>query len=210
MRNTESISNRDTKRPGEEAPPGDREEEIMITTVAATAEGKPFAQWTSMETAYWYIGTFMAEWTDQYYGRYVNAPDAFLRFARYSCDFPVYEGETEESAAERLAYSPQTISENIGTMLDFLGTVFPALKYFDANRIAAFDSIIWKSFELEGEEVLRNYMESDYEEPVTRDDLDEWWLNEMLHDKPGFLAAIQKTAANVDPHDLNFWWEYHR
>ena len=181
----------------------------MITTAAATAEGKPFAQWTSMETAYWYIGTFMAEWTDQYYGRYVNAPDAFLRFARYSCDFPVYEGETEESAAERLAYSPQTISENIGTMLDFLGTVLPVLRNCETNRLEAFDRIIWKAFGLEGSEVLIRYMTTE-DEPVSKDELDDWWLNDMLHDMPGFLAAIQKTAANVDPHDLNFWWEYHR
>lgn len=195
----------------------------MITTVAATAEGKPFAQWSAIETVRWHINTFTAEWTDQYYGKQVLAPDAVLRYMRTSRSFPVYKGETEEDAANRLlcehdvffgkgfqGYGIQYIAESVSEMVDFLGTVFPALKYFDANRIAAFDSIIWKSFELEGEEVLRNYMESDYEEPVTRDDLDDWWLNDMLHDMPGFLGALQETAANVEPGDNYQWWEYHR
>lgn len=196
---------------------------MITTTVAATAEGKPFAQWNSIETVRWHANTFMAEWTDQYYGRQVLAPDAVLRYMRASRSFPVYQGETEESAAERLlckhdvffgegfpGYGIQYIAESVAEMVDFLGTVLPALKYFDASRLAAFDSIVWKAFELSGEEVLRNYMESDYEEPVTRDELSEWWLNEMLHDKPGFLEALQKTAANVVPGDNYQWWEYHR
>lgn len=195
----------------------------MISTVAATAEGKPFSKWSATETVRWHANTFMAEWTDQYYGRQVLAPDAVLRYMRASRSFPVYQGETEESAAERLlckhdvffgegfpGYGIQYIAESVAEMVDFLGTVLPALKYFDASRLAAFDSIVWKAFELSGEEVLRNYMESDCEEPVTRDELSEWWLNEMLHDKPGFLESLQKTAANVAPGDNYQWWEYHR
>ena len=182
---------------------------MITTTVAASAEDKPFAQWSSMETAYWYIGTFMAEWTDQYYGRYVNAPDAFLRFVRYSCGFTVYPGETEESAAERLVFSPQTISENIGSMLGFLSTVLPVVRNCETNRLEAFDRIIWKAFELDGSEVLIRYMTTE-DEPVSRDDLDDWWLNDMLHDMPGFLEALQETAANVAPGDSYQWWEYHR
>ena len=196
---------------------------MITTTVAATAEGKPFSQWNAIETVRWHANTFMAEWTDQYYGRQVLAPDAVLRYMRASRSFPVYQGETEESAAERLlckhdvffgegfpGYGIQYIAESVAEMVDFLGTVLPALKYFDASRLAAFDSIIYKAFDLSGEEVLRNYMESDYEEPVTRDELSEWWLNEMLHDKPGFLEALQKTAASVVPGDNYQWWEYHR
>ena len=196
---------------------------MITTTVAATAEGKPFSQWNAIETVRWHANTFMAGWTDQYYGRQVLAPDAVLRYMRASRSFPVYQGETEESAAERLlckhdvffgegfpGYGIQYIAESVAEMVDFLGTVLPALKYFDASRLAAFDSIIYKAFDLSGEEVLRNYMESDYEEPVTRDELSEWWLNEMLHDKPGFLEALQKTAANVVPGDNYQWWEYHR
>lgn len=196
---------------------------MITTTVAATAEGKPFSKWNAIETARWHANTFMAEWTDQYYGRQVLAPDAVLRYMRASRNFPVYQGETEESAAERLlckhdvffgegfpGYGIQYIAESVAEMVDFLGTVLPALKYFDASRLAAFDSIIYKAFDLSGEEVLRNYMESDYEEPVTRDELSEWWLNEMLHDKPGFLEALQKTAASVVPGDNYQWWEYHR
>ena len=222
MRNAE-FSNRDTKALGELPPPGDREEEIMISTVAATAEGKPFSKWNAIETVRWHANTFMAEWTDQYYGRQVLAPDAVLRYMRASRSFPVYQGETEESAAERLlckhdvffgegfpGYGIQYIAESVAEMVDFLGTVLPALKYFDASRLAAFDRIIWKAFELDGEEILCRYMEADLERQVSREELDEWWLNEMLHDMPGFLRAIQAEAAATDPADNYQWWEYHR
>ena len=196
---------------------------MLANTLTVENERQGSCTYTATDSVRWWANTFLAEWTENKFGEQVLADDALLRFIRFSCNFPVFAGETEEDAANRLLtkawnedfcgfipFGSRYIAESTDTMIDFLPTVHAAVRDAGTSRIAAFDRIIWKAFELDGEEILCRYMEAALERQVSREELDEWWLNEMLHDMPGFLRAIQAEAAAVDPADNYQWWEYHR
>ncbi len=136
------------------------------------------------------------------------ATDAFLRFVAFSmipCEVP--DEDYEYHALRRLSidYGIEYLRDAAVEMAITIREMKESLEEVKNGHIMEdFNDVIWEYFGLYGVDVLRCYMTSDKEPNVAREEINEWWLNEMLQDIPGFTAALQEASLAETG---NEWWK---
>lgn len=134
---------------------------------------------------------------------------AFLRFTMADYGFDLLPGDTEETALYRMLndkdYGVEWIAEAYGEMISLCADFYRMLKNhaIPSNRVDLYNQWMSQFFDLDGRMVLMHYMASDTEDSVRFEEMDLWWLTEMLHDPVGFMDAINETAMDEE----SPWWE---